>query len=373
MSGLITPADDYPLHQTAAPFRDTGSDPNAYDRFFFNGYDRDATTFFACALGQYPGRNIMDGAFSVVVDGTQHNVLASRILGADRLDTQVGPIRVEIVQPLRHLRIVVDDPESGIAADLHFHARGPAFEEQPYRWGPGLHSIMDYTRLTQSGTWVGTVTAGGRTVAVDPARFWGTRDRSWGVRPVGGAEANRAPDGLPGFYWLWAPVNFDDATYLWDVNETPDGHHWHEEAMWAPVGATEDPLAAPVESGTARYRRAFKPGTRHARSFTLDLSFPGGERRLEFEPVFPFAMRGIGYTHPACGHGVYQGGLLVTRETYVTADLDERDPFLQHIQELCRVHRDDGPTGIGILEQLIFGPHAPSGLHDILDMAGEAD
>jgi hypothetical protein len=370
MTGLITPGDDYPLHQTSAPFRDTGTDPNTYDRFFFNGYDRDATSYLACALGLYPGRNIMDAGFAVVLDGTQHNVLASRLLGADRLDTQVGPIRVEIVEPLRRLRIVVDDPESGLAADLLFAARGPAFEEEPYRWGPGLRSIMDYTRLTQSGTWTGTITAGGRTVEVDPTQWWGTRDRSWGVRPVGGADPNRAPDGLPGFYWLWAPVNFDDATYLWDVNETPDGHHWHEEAMWAPVSPGVDPLVAPVESGTAGYERTFKPGTRHAQSFTLRLGFPTGARTFEFEPIFPFAMRGIGYTHPSCGHGVFQGALAVTRETYVTAELDERDPFLQHIQELCRVRRDDGATGIGILEQLIFGPHSPSGLHDILDFPG---
>jgi hypothetical protein len=367
-SRLITPADDYPIHQTARPFRDMGTDPNAYDRFFFNGYDRDASTYFACALGQYPGRNVMDGGFAAVIgegEGrVQHNVLASRLLGSDRLDTQVGPLRVEIVEPLRRLRIVVADAESGVAADLLFSARGPAFEEEPYRWGPGLHAVMDYTRLTQNGTWEGTLTAGGRTVEVDPGRFWGTRDRSWGFRPVGGGDPNRAPDGLAGFYWLWAPVNFDDATYLWDVNETAEGHHWHEEAMWAPAGTD-----SPVESGTARYERVFKPGTRHARSFTLHLSFPSGGRRLEFEPVFPFAMRGIGYTHPTCGHGVYQGDHVVTRETYVTAALDERDPFLQHIQELCRVRRDDGAVGVGILEQLIFGPHAPSGLHDLLDMS----
>ena len=110
---------------------------------------------------------------------------------------------------------------------------------------------------------------------------------------------------IAGFYWLWAPVNFDDATYLWDVNETPEGHHWHEEAMWAPVSTGVDPLAATVESGIARYERVFKPGTRHAQSFTLRLDFPSGARTLEFEPVFPFAMRGIGYTHPTCGHGVF--------------------------------------------------------------------
>jgi hypothetical protein len=51
----------------------------------------------------------------------------------------------------------------------------------------------------------------------------------------------------------------------------------------------------------------------------------------------------------------------------VTDQQDEMAPFNQHVQTLCRATRDDGAEGIGILEQLIIGPHAPSGLNDLLD------
>jgi hypothetical protein len=54
-------------------------------------------------------------------------------------------------------------------------------------------------------------------------------------------------------------------------------------------------------------------------------------------------------------------------DTIVTADADEMVPFNQHVQTLCRAQRDDGAAGIGILEQLIIGPHAPSGLTGLLD------
>ena len=185
---MITPGDDYPLHQTPRPVRDPGTDPNAYDRFFFNGYDRGATTYFACALGLYPGRNVMDGAFAVVLDGIQHNVIASRILGADRLDTQVGPVRVDILEPLRRLRIVVDDHDaSGVAAELVFTARGPAFEEDPYRWGPGLRPTFEYTRMTQSGTWTGTITAGGA------LRVWTEQRRGHRLGLSPACSASRPP------------------------------------------------------------------------------------------------------------------------------------------------------------------------------------
>jgi hypothetical protein len=90
---MITAGDDYPIHQTPEPVQQVfTSDRNFYDRFFFNGYWRDGEPYFAVALGVYPNLGIMDGAFSIIVDGVQHCVRASRILGADRLDTHVGPL-----------------------------------------------------------------------------------------------------------------------------------------------------------------------------------------------------------------------------------------------------------------------------------------
>ena len=39
---MITPFDDFPIHQTGDPIVQTVSaDPNHYDRYFFNGCDRD--------------------------------------------------------------------------------------------------------------------------------------------------------------------------------------------------------------------------------------------------------------------------------------------------------------------------------------------
>ena len=43
---MLTPADDYRLHQTPEPMAYAGSDRNFYDRFFFNGYSADGAQFF---------------------------------------------------------------------------------------------------------------------------------------------------------------------------------------------------------------------------------------------------------------------------------------------------------------------------------------
>ena len=363
----ISRGDDYPIHQTGRPVRDPGSERNLYDRFLFNGYPRSGDAYFAVAFGLYPGRNVMDAGFSVIADGVQHNLRSSRVMGDDRLDTKVGPIAVTVVEPLRVLRLEIDDPDSGLRADLTFTARTPAYEEEPYFWQPGYRVAFDYTRLTQHGTWSGQITVpGGRVLTVSRDDWWGTRDRSWGVRPVGERETGGAPDGrIPGFYWLWAPVQFDDAGYLWDVNEYPDGQRWHHEAMCSAIGDID----LPVERGTASYEFEYKPATRHAAAFSLALDFPSGVRRtLTLEPLFNFYMLGIGYGHPTDGHGTFLGESYRAYDSMKTADVDETMPFNQHIQALCRVKRDDGAEGIGILEQLIFGPHAPSGLSDLLDM-----
>jgi len=62
---VLTPFDDYPIHQTPLPLAHPATgDPNHYDRFWFNGYTEDY--YFAAGMAVYPNRGIIDGAFAVV-------------------------------------------------------------------------------------------------------------------------------------------------------------------------------------------------------------------------------------------------------------------------------------------------------------------
>jgi hypothetical protein len=368
---VITAADDYPLHQSSRPLRDPGTDKNLYDRFFFCGYptgDAFGETYFAVAFGQYPGRNVMDGAFSLLRGGVQRNVRGSRLLGHNRLDLHVGPITIEIVVPLRQLRVKVDAPEAGINADLLFTSRGPAFEEPHYRFAPGYLTTFDITRLTQNGTWTGSIDVDGERIDVDPSFWRGTRDRSWGIRAVGNREPNPAPDGMPAFYWLWAPLNFDDTNVLFDVNETRTGARWHENAQLAPVGTDPEALVKLVDEGTHTYDITWKPGTRHATAFDMTVTAAGRATSIHLDVVDTFFMPGIGYGHPTWGHGMYVGAEERTHDTYVTAEINEADPAWQHVQHMVRATRSDGAVGYGLLEMLIIGPHAPSGFTGFTDM-----
>lgn len=75
---MITPFDDYPIHQTAASvtYPATG-DRGYYDGCFFNGCDRDGEFFFAIAMGIYPNRMVTDASFSVVHAGERRGAHAS--------------------------------------------------------------------------------------------------------------------------------------------------------------------------------------------------------------------------------------------------------------------------------------------------------
>ena len=368
---MITAADDYPLHQSSRPLRDPGTDKNLYDRFFFCGYpagDAFGETYFAVAFGQYPGRNVMDGAFSLLRGGVQRNIRGSRLLGLDRLALDAGPVTIEIVTPLCQLRVKVDAPEAGITADLLFTSRGPAFEEPHYRFAAGFLTTFDISRMTQNGTWSGWIDVDGERIDVDPSSWRGTRDRSWGIRGVGSREPNPAPDGMPAFYWLWAPLNFDDMNVIFDVNETPDGVRWHENALTAPVGNDPSMLAGLVVDRTHTYDITWKPGTRHATAFDMTFSGAEGSVSMRLDTVGTFYMPGIGYGHPTWGHGMYVGPNERTHDSFVTAEIDEAELAWQHVQHLVRATRDDGAVGYGLLEMLIHGAHTPSGFTGFTDM-----
>ncbi len=364
---VLSSYDDFPIHQACVPIAHSATpDANHYDRYFFNGYTADGSVYFGLAMGLYPNRHVMDAAFSVVRNGEQISVFASARAAKDRRDaTTVGPIRVEVVEPLHILRLYVDAPEHSLRAELSFTSSSEAIEEPHFFQRAGVRTLFDYTRLTQFGTWSGWIEVDGVHIELTDLGVTGSRDRSWGVRPVGEPAALGAPVGWPQFFWLWAPVNFPDFSTHFDVNEYGDGRRWHE------VGAVSPNASAGEMMRTVDYRITWQPGTRWATSFEYDLvSWTGKVATITLEPMYHFQMRGIGYGHPEFGHGYWRGESVVNGERIslpVTTPLAREHV---HVQTLCKAtYRDtDGlaAAGTGILEQLCVGDH-PSGLRGILD------
>ena len=313
---MLSPLDDLPIHQVAQPVRQPGtSDRNFYDRYYFNCHPCSDELFLVMGMGQYPNLGVQD-AFALVRRGDEHRVVrASRELGLDRLDTSVGSV------PRRGDRGPEDAalharrrPSTASSYDLTWKGYVPAFQEPPHvdRNANG-RAFLDACRLAQLGSWSrhrSRSTA--RRYDVTPDHWWGSRDRSWGIRPVGEAEApgNLAAKPAEPFRWLYAPFRMEDHALVFICQERGDGSRVLEEAvrLWPDGGV--DHLGRPehdlqwnaagpglfglVEKGTIRLGdlevdgRAGAPGP-HRRRHRLRLR----RRRLEARRL-PRRARGPG-------------------------------------------------------------------------------
>lgn len=369
---MLTAGDEYPIHQTPEPIAFSGSDRNFYDRYFFNGYSADGETFFAAAMGVYPHLNVIDGAVSVLRGGKQSSVFLSRPLNMERMDTSVGPLSVEVIEPMKRIRLALKETE-GIALDVSFEGRAFPIEEPRFKYRQGPRMLIDCTRMTQNGRWAGSLSIDGETIDISPDQWRGTRDRSWGVRPIGAQDPQPLlPFQMPQFYWIWTPLNFADRSVFFHVNDDADGKAWNTRAVVAMDGA-EHGEHRHMASGTATVD--YTRGTRRAERASLTFTDEQGRGLgVDIEPVSTFLMKGIGYGHSKWRHGAHQGEQLsIEREDIVPDDEDWQTPENLHIQALSRVTLTDeaGGThqGVGAFEQLFLGAHAPSGFKDILDGA----
>jgi hypothetical protein len=217
---------------------------------------------------------------------------------------------------------------------------------------------MDVTRATQLGAWSGWIeTPEGRFEL--PADVVGTKDRSWGVRPVGeplpGAPGTRAPQ----LCFLWAPINFADRGLHFMTFDDSNGNALSRSASLLALG--DEGGAVPT---TGSLELVLQPGTRWFSSARLQM----GDESLELTPLLRFQMRGAGYSHPQFAHGRWHAGPVRAGETLALDELDPLDYPNLHVQHVVRATSAKA-TGIGVLEQLIIGPYEPCGLEGLLDGA----
>lgn len=373
---MLTPLDDYLVHQTPETVdRVVTSDRNFYDRYYFNAHTLDGRVFLVVAMGLYPNVGVMDAFATVMVDGkTQYAVRASRELGSDRMNTKVGPIGVEVIEGLRSMRVYCEPNEHGLAFDLTFEGTTFPCEEPHFFKRTGNRVMMDYTRLTQSGRWTGTLTVAGTTHDVRPEAWWGARDHSWGIRPVGGGEppSAPAPGGAPGgFFWIWTPMQFVGAAMMFTCSEDPDGTRWHAAAELLHAYDKNVPNEKLTVVG---HDIKLKPGTRTFERGTLTVARrDGAMATITMEPRTTIYMAAAGYAYMGgWRHGQYHGPLAVEGESWDLTDPAVTQKLQGQTETVCDYTVDgiEGlGTGHGIIEFLLLGAYQPYGFHAWSDVA----
>lgn len=357
---MLSSMDDYPLHQIADTVRHVGtSDRNFYDRYYFNVHACSDALFMVMGMGQYPNLGVQD-AFAVVRRGRKHRVVrASRALG-DRGDLSVGPFRIEVIEGLKRVRYVLAPNEHGIEMDLRWEGAIPAHEEPRQFVRSHGRILFDTMRFAQTGYWSGTLRVGDETFTVTADHWWGTRDRSWGVRPIGEPEhpgirqAELPLDGM----WNYAPIQFKDFSILYICHERDTGERPLEDA----VRIWNEPSRDPERLGRPEHAHVLRPGTSVVERSVLSFPHaPGGGFEVQVTPLVDLYVGiGTGYGFDIdWRHGMYQGPLVVQG---LELDVVDDAGKLWGLVDSASRFETGREVGYGLHEYAFFGPFGRYGI-----------
>lgn len=376
----LDPLDEHPIHQVPLSMAYVAtSDRNAYDRCICQGVDRQGGTCFLTGLGVYPNLGVIDAFMSIRRGDTQWSLQTSGIRPDDKLSQQVGPYRIEVVEPFRRLHLVGDGDGDGpgdgpgVGFDLWFESDyDPQREPQHVKYGgPADGVLLEGCRYAQVGTWRGELRVGGETIPVDPTGWTGTRDRSWGIRPVGEPPpAGRPGTKPPGIWYLWAPLKFEDFGVHFMVEEDPDGFRTLNYAARFWPSATGRKVE---QLGWPEIDIQYRPGTRYPERATIRAKTVDRkplELDIALSPGIPLRL-GCGY---GAGDGDWSHGRWMGESWTRVVTYDHQDPEVQAMLPwgpIDHVARStcDGQTGYGIFEHGTIGRHTPTGMADITSTA----
>ena len=371
---MLSNLDEYPIHQFAEPMRYVAtSDRNFYDRYYFMGFEKTGQAMFITGLGVYPNLGVTDAFLAVMHDGHYRVLRASQELElTDRLRPSVGPISVDVVEALRRLRVRVEPNEWGIEFDCTFTGTHEPLEEPRHYVRENGRIIFDTTRLAQTGNWAGTLTVGGTTFDVNHDSWYGTRDRSWGVRPIGEPEPQGIRAKAPfSWFWVYCPVQFEDHTLVMIIQEHRDGSRVMTESVriW-PIGSGRE---NEIFTGS-RHAMDFVEGSRFSTGAHLFMNSPDGEEiDITVEPKISIHIGiGTGYGYDTdWKHGMWHGAEPVVQHFELDTNTPEGKARLFGIVDngatFTYTDRRGTHVGHGLYENLIVGPHDQYGFKDLMD------
>ncbi len=250
---------------------------------------------------------------------------ASRRLDGAPAVTGAGPIRYEVVEPLRSVRFVLEANDAQpIAFDWLFESIVPAALEDRTHMRQGYRVGSDLVRYHQIGLASGWVEVEGTRHEISPDTWVSTRDHSWGVRyDVGLPPRDLEPrDPLAGlsFRMIWSPI----------AMQRPDGTRYglflHYQIVQGPGFTYKQVVMGGVEHPDGTVERfvdlepalTFDPANRRLRGGTIEARTATGEARtLELEAVSETGFHlgaGLYFGLDGHHHGEWRGDLHVEGE-----------------------------------------------------------
>lgn len=357
----LSPPDEYFNHQFALPHQVVASsDPNWRERYWVSIFDTVAKdTVLTVGFGKYPNRDVMDGFAILSRGGVQHNLRAARQLLPDNSAVHAGPLSAEVVTPLESLRLKLDDNEAGFGFDFAWQGSAPPALEGRHFEVSRARITHDIARYVQTGRVTGVLRIGTEHVTLEPDRWWGVRDHSWGIRPM-----SPGPDDPPLVSAEWnflafIPIRFPSFSLHIYLFESQPGRPTHlTAAIMRPPrsGEHDDEIRAvdhdftwvkdaPVQTlagGTIRI--AFYSGE------TMEIAVRGCEGRA--------FLAGGGY---GSFQGKWKGVNHVEHDIYDLTHAGRLRAYNSHASDHLIEASCGGETGYGIIEYLVRRGYAKYG------------
>jgi hypothetical protein len=365
---MLVPSDEGFNHQIVETFATVShSDPAWTEKVWGSIFRNDGYLGIGWGMGKYINRNVMDGYAGVSRGVEQWTVRGSRMLFPTPDSTSVGPIHYEILEPLKKLRIRLEEnDEQPIAFDVTLNCDliPPFMENHEHRRQIfGFRVENDLCRYHQVGTAEGWLLLDGVRHEINPKEWSTSRDHSWGVR----YEVGQKPtDMMPGIdssqlpmHLVWCPMLFtrDDGShysihhFFLDMN-LPDYEHLFHGGIEYPDG-TRTPfvdLKPALEYDPTNLR--LKGGQLH---FTEQ---DGGIRTLDIEVVSDTGFNlgaGLYFGYKGFNHGCWRGKLHVEGD-YVANCADPATARELHQLRDCIIKvNDNGTIGYAICQTIING------------------
>jgi hypothetical protein len=228
----LFPADEFFGHQIPEPYPGVAVHHEHWrDSYYYGMHPRGGVgDAIILTMAHYPLREALDSHEFSFIDGERLFAHFTRPYGDDPHASVVGPIRVEIIEPFKTLRLTGDGAEAPVGFDITFMARTQAYGLRRGTMKRGDEIIWDQSHFIQSGTLSGWYSRNGVTKRVDD--WWCQRDHSWGIR-----DHQRCP------MWLWLAIQLPDGMFgIWHW-EYPNGARVFTDGCFAPAdGSTPIPV-----------------------------------------------------------------------------------------------------------------------------------
>ena len=303
---MLLGMDEYPFHQVTQTFAAVaGSDPQWNDGHYVCVADQGGKVALTSNLRLYQNNDVMDGFVCLRHDDRQYNIRVSRKLRPDMETLTVGPLRLELVEPMRVVRLVLEDNEYGVSLDLTCHSTSMPYLDPIEVTRLDGRLLSERATYELAGVCEGWVSVDGERIELSRNTTSFFRNHSWGFQ--GGR-------GGPRLYGAPTPSKRVPGTRLWVLYNMSNHNGFFFEDPNGRAASGHGVIMLPdriVPVTEVEHSLDFGDNPQRVRSGSFRLADAEGvSRQYEFENLGWVYCQGGGYFggfDDRLGQGVFRG------------------------------------------------------------------